>query len=541
MPRQGGQGKGKPKKKDKDFGVALIKKHFQGNMGFNGIAAQGGRNVNMSSILDNSHLDDFVATTEMSGSEVEVHRVHQNHAFLVEATVRNSVQHITTQQYDYKHLKIPRKPSWNRDMTADEVHRREKDSFLSWRRDIANMENENNGQLRVTPFEKNIEVWRQLWRVLEKSDMAIQIVDARNPLLFYTTDLMTYAAEHSPPRPMMLLINKADYLTEYQRIAWAKHFDTIGIEFVFYSAQIEQNKIDLAQSLLKSENIEASTSDLEDNDEIDDDDENEEGGNIYKNIDLEDIENLVENMLGGSLINPDLIVDNSVSSGLNKVSASEPDCEMVWGDFSVNDKENVHHSSGVSGDRSIGNIQSIEHRERDTLRAKILTREELILFLQLLPQGLNLNKQDKNKGRFCVGMLGYPNVGKSSVINTLLGVSKSSHGVLRVGVSSTPGKTKHFQTLMLNDSIMLCDCPGLVFPSFMRSTGEMICSGILPINQMKEYEEPGEVIASRVPQHLIEAAYGMKVKRDLDFTDNPERPPSSHEMLCSYAALKGNS
>ena len=51
---------------------------------------------------------------------------------------------------------------------------------------------------------------------------------------------------------------------------------------------------------------------------------------------------------------------------------------------------------------------------------------------------------------------------------------------------------------MVNDNLMLCDCPGLVFPSFMRSTGEMLCSGILPINQMKGYEDAASVIASRV-------------------------------------------
>ena len=41
-----------------------------------------------------------------------------------------------------------------------------------------------NPERKVTPFEKNIEVWRQLWRVLERSDFAIQIVDARNPTLY---------------------------------------------------------------------------------------------------------------------------------------------------------------------------------------------------------------------------------------------------------------------------------------------------------------------------------------------------------------------
>ena len=54
-------------------------------------------------------------------------------------------------------------------------------------------------------------------------------------------------------------------------------------------------------------------------------------------------------------------------------------------------------------------------------------------------------------------MVGYPNVGKSSVINVLCGIK-------RVSVGSMPGKTKHFQTIYLKPDLILCDCPGLVFP-----------------------------------------------------------------------------
>ena len=109
---------------------------------------------------------------------------------------------------------------------------------------------------------------------------------------------------------------------------------------------------------------------------------------------------------------------------------------------------------------------------------------------------------------------------------------------MRVAVSSTPGKTKHFQTLNVTSELMLCDCPGLVFPSFMRSTGEMICAGVLPINQMRDYVEPANVIASRVPMHLLNAAYGMQIKRQLDIKDNPNRPPTGHEMLHAYCEVK---
>ena len=66
-----------------------------------------------------------------------------------------------------------------------------------------------------------------------------------------------------------------------------------------------------------------------------------------------------------------------------------------------------------------------------------------------------------------VGFTGYPNVGKSSTINKLLAAKK-------VRVSETPGKTKHFQTLVLEDDVTLCDCPGLVMPSLVNSKAGMV-------------------------------------------------------------------
>ncbi len=47
----------------------------------------------------------------------------------------------------------------------------------------------------ITPFERNLEFWRQLWRVIEKSHLVVQIVDARNPLLFHCPDLEDYVKE----------------------------------------------------------------------------------------------------------------------------------------------------------------------------------------------------------------------------------------------------------------------------------------------------------------------------------------------------------
>lgn len=56
---------------------------------------------------------------------------------------------------------------------------------------ICRLESEEG--LVITPFEKNLEVWRQLWRVLERSDVIVQVVDARDPLFYRSADLEEYA------------------------------------------------------------------------------------------------------------------------------------------------------------------------------------------------------------------------------------------------------------------------------------------------------------------------------------------------------------
>lgn len=59
----------------------------------------------------------------------------------------------------YQTLRIPRRPAWAKGMTGKEIAQNENVAFLEWRRDIARQE-EGNVNLAITPFEKNIEVWR---------------------------------------------------------------------------------------------------------------------------------------------------------------------------------------------------------------------------------------------------------------------------------------------------------------------------------------------------------------------------------------------
>lgn len=88
--------------------------------------------------------------------------------------------------------------------------------------------------LVLTPFERNPDMWRELWRVVEKSDIIVQIVDARNPLLFRSKDLDDYVKEVDPAKQILLLVNKADLLKPEQQASWREYFEKENIKVIFW-------------------------------------------------------------------------------------------------------------------------------------------------------------------------------------------------------------------------------------------------------------------------------------------------------------------
>jgi len=164
-------------------------------------------------------------------------------------------------------LTVPRRPPWTTETTPVELERAERDAFLEWRRGLAQLQESDD--LLLTPFERNLEVWRQLWRVIERSDLIVQIVDARNPLLFRTEDLEKYVLEVDSEKRNLLLVNKADLMTLEQRKRWADWFEGQGIRFAFYSARLAKEAMDiLSEEQGEDGNAEERTEELAE--EIDD-------------------------------------------------------------------------------------------------------------------------------------------------------------------------------------------------------------------------------------------------------------------------------
>jgi large subunit GTPase 1 len=96
-------------------------------------------------------------------------------------------------------------------------------------------------------------------------------------------------------------------------------------------------------------------------------------------------------------------------------------------------------------------------------------------------------------------------------------------------MQATPGRTKHFQTINLSDSLMLCDCPGLVFPQFSSSKAEMALAGVLPLDRLTDVRMPIGLIARRFPRAYLEALYHIVITAPMEHED-PDRPPTASEV-----------
>jgi len=171
-------------------------------------------------------------TEKMSNMKI-IHKDQVN-SYLLTADEEKAAK--TKHRQNRQQLTVPRRPHWDSTTTPVELERREKDSFLHWRRGLAELQETKD--LLMTPFERNLEVWRQLWRVIERSDLVVQIVDARNPLMFRSEDLERYVKEVDERKNNLLLVNKADMMIAEQRSVWADYFEKEGISYRFFSAAL---------------------------------------------------------------------------------------------------------------------------------------------------------------------------------------------------------------------------------------------------------------------------------------------------------------
>jgi ribosome biogenesis GTPase A len=117
-----------------------------------------------------------------------------------------------------------------------------------------------------------------------------------------------------------------------------------------------------------------------------------------------------------------------------------------------------------------------------------------------------------------IGVIGYPNVGKSSLINALKGKGSAP-------TSSEAGHTKGKQYLRISESIMMIDTPGIIGKGASNDENLVLIGAKNP----EIIEDPDLVVFKLMKQYpgLLEKTYGVEVK-------------NSRPRVLEYIAVKLN-
>ncbi|KAH7402821.1 NUC091 domain-containing protein [Pyrenochaeta sp. MPI-SDFR-AT-0127] len=143
--------------------------------------------------------------------------------------------------------------------------------------------------------------------------------------------------------------------------------------------------------------------------------------------------------------------------------------------------------------------------------------------IALLRQFSSLHSDRK---QISVGMVGYPNTGKSSIINTL---RKKKVCV----VAPIAGETKVWQYITLMKRIYMIDCPGIVPPNQNDTDEDLLLRGSVRVENVEYPAQYIEAVLRRVqPKHL---------QRTYDIKDYDGDAVTFLEILCrkSGRLLKG--
>ncbi|KAJ1667926.1 nuclear GTP-binding protein nug1 [Coemansia sp. RSA 1813] len=159
--------------------------------------------------------------------------------------------------------------------------------------------------------------------------------------------------------------------------------------------------------------------------------------------------------------------------------------------------------------------RNLGHAVSGSKKAATLSTSECVGADSLIQLLKNYSRNQKIKTSITVGIIGFPNVGKSSLINSL----KRSRVC---GVGSTPGFTKFVQEIHLDSKLKLMDCPGIVFNSPLKgvnkldktAVAEMMLRNCIKVELLDDPIAPVDLIVQRSNPLSLQVMYNVPAFHD---------------------------
>ncbi len=166
-------------------------------------------------------------------------------------------------------------------------------------------------------------------------------------------------------------------------------------------------------------------------------------------------------------------------------------------------KSNTQSQKGNLG--VISAKSKVDKQQEESLQtSQAVGTEEL---LSLLKNYCRLGEGSNAKSIISVGIVGFPNVGKSSLINSLMR-SRA------VGVSAMPGFTKTLQEVILDKNIRLIDSPGVVFAD--GDSAATALRNCVNVEEMVDVITPIQAILDKCPQPYLMQVYAIPKFKEKD-------------------------
>lgn len=127
--------------------------------------------------------------------------------------------------------------------------------------------------------------------------------------------------------------------------------------------------------------------------------------------------------------------------------------------------------------------------------------------INLLRQFSKLHAERK---QISVGFIGYPNVGKSSIINALRNKKVCK-------TAPVPGETKVWQYITLMRRIYLIDCPGVVYDmSNVETDTEKVLRGVVRVENIEDPVQYIDAVMTRIRREHLVKTYGIDEWEDTE-------------------------